>query len=42
VLAGPLGEALGAVEVLIGGCVIALAAFVLALLVRDVREVQRI
>ncbi len=41
-LAGPLGEALGAVEVLIGGCVIALAAFLLALLVRDVRDLQRV
>jgi MFS family permease len=42
VLAGPLGEALGATEVLIGGSVIALASLVGALLVRDVRALTRL
>jgi hypothetical protein len=42
VLAGPLGEALGATEVLIGGSVIAFAALVATLLVRDVRALTRL
>jgi MFS family permease len=42
VLAGPLGEALGATEVLIGGSLIALAALTGALLVRDVRALTRL
>jgi MFS family permease len=42
VLAGPLGEALGATEVLIGGSVIALASLVGALLVREVRALTRL
>jgi MFS family permease len=42
VLAGPLGEALGATEVLIGGSVLALAALGGALLVRDVRRLTRL
>lgn len=42
VLAGPLGEALGATEVLIGGSAIALAALGGALLVRDVRTLTRL
>jgi MFS family permease len=42
VLAGPLGEALGATEVLIGGSLIALASLVGALLVRDVRALTRL
>lgn len=42
VLAGPLGEALGATEVLIGGSAIALAALGGALLVRDVRGLTRL
>jgi MFS family permease len=41
VLAGPLGETLGAVEVLAGGSALALLALVSALLVADVREVAR-
>jgi predicted MFS family arabinose efflux permease len=41
VLAGPLGEALGPVEVLAGGSILALAALVSALLVADVRKVAR-
>jgi hypothetical protein len=41
VVAGPLGEALGATEVLAGGAAIALAALVSALLVRDVRTLAR-
>jgi MFS family permease len=42
VLAGPLGEALGATEVLIGGSALALSALVGALLVRDVRALTRL
>ena len=42
VLAGPLGEALGAVEVLSVGSLIALAALAAALAVRDVRELRRL
>jgi hypothetical protein len=42
VLAGPLGEALGATEVLIGGSAIALAALGGTLLVRDVRGLTRL
>jgi MFS family permease len=42
VLAGPLGEALGATEVLIGGSLIALASLVGTLLVRDVRALTRL
>ena len=42
VLAGPLGEALGATNVLIGGSLIALASLVGALLVRDVRALTRL
>ena len=42
VLAGPLGEALGATEVLIGGSVIALVSLTSTLLVRDVRELTRL
>ena len=41
VLAGPLGEALGATEVLIGGSVIAFTALAATLLVRDVRALTR-
>jgi MFS family permease len=41
VLAGPLGEALGASEVLAWGGAISLAALVCALLVRDVRRLER-
>jgi hypothetical protein len=41
VLAGPLGEALGAVEVLAGGSALALLALVSALLVPDVRGFAR-
>jgi Major Facilitator Superfamily len=42
VLAGPLGEALGAVEVLSVGSLIALAALATALAVRDVRQLRRL
>jgi MFS family permease len=42
VLAGPLGEALGAVEVLAVGSAIALAALAGALLFRDVRNLARL
>ncbi len=42
VLAGPLGEALGAVEVVAVGSVLALAAFAASLLVRDVWRLERI
>jgi MFS family permease len=42
VLAGPLGEALGAVEVLSVGSAIALAALAGALLFRDVRNLARL
>src|SRR4051812_27943672 len=41
VLAGPLGETLGAVEVLAGGSAFALASLVSALLVTDVRALTR-
>jgi MFS family permease len=41
VLAGPLGEALGAVDVLAGGSLLALLALVATLLVRDVRGLRR-
>ena len=41
VLAGPLGEALGAVEVLAAGSALALVALVCALLVADVRGLAR-
>ena len=42
VLAGPLGEALGAVEVLGVGSALALAAFVAALFMRDVWALRRL
>jgi MFS family permease len=42
VLAGPLGEALGASEVVAVGSAIALAALLCAFLVRDVRELERL
>jgi MFS family permease len=42
VLAGPLGEALGATEVLLGGSLLALASLLGALLVRDVRALTRL
>jgi MFS family permease len=42
VLAGPLGEALGATEVLIGGSLIALVSLLGALSVRDVRTLTRL
>jgi Transmembrane secretion effector len=42
VLAGPLGEALGAVEVLSAGSAIALVALAGALLFRDVRDLRRL
>ncbi len=42
VLAGPLGEALGAVEVLSVGSLIALVALAGALAVREVRELRRL
>ena len=42
VLAGPLGEEFGAVEVLSVGSAIALAALAAALLVRDVRKLRRL
>jgi MFS family permease len=41
VVAGPLGESLGAVEVLATGSVLALVALVSALMVRDVRTLAR-
>jgi hypothetical protein len=41
-LAGPLGEALGAIEVLSVGSAIALAALAVALVVRDVRDLRRV
>ncbi|HEX4436162.1 MAG TPA: MFS transporter [Solirubrobacteraceae bacterium] len=41
-IAGPLGSALGAVPVMIGGSVLALVAFVLGLLPRDTRMLERI
>jgi MFS family permease len=41
-LAGPLGEELGAVEVLAGGSVLALVALVSSFLVRDVRTLARL
>jgi MFS family permease len=41
VLAGPLGEALGVTEVLIGGAVIAIAAQAAGLLVREVRTLPQ-
>ena len=41
VLAGPLGEAFGAVEVLAAGSALALGALVSALLVADVRRLAR-
>jgi MFS family permease len=42
VLAGPLGEALGASEVVAVGSAIALAALLCAFLVRDVRQLERL
>jgi hypothetical protein len=42
VLAGPLGEALGAVEVLSVGSALALASLAGALFVRDVRQLERV
>jgi len=42
VLAGPLGEALGESEVLAAGSLISLAALLCALLVRDVRQLERL
>jgi MFS family permease len=42
VLAGPLGERLGATEVLIGGSVLALVSLGSALTVRDVRALRRL
>jgi len=42
VLAGPLGEAFGAVEVLSVGSAVALAALAGALLFRDVRQLRRL
>jgi MFS family permease len=42
VLAGPLAEALGSVEVLIGGSVLALIAFALGLLPRQTRMLERL
>jgi MFS family permease len=42
VLAGPIGEALGASEVLAVGSAISLAALLGAFLVRDVRELERL
>jgi MFS family permease len=41
-IAGPLGSALGAVPVMVGGSVLALVAFVLGLLPRDTRMLERI
>jgi hypothetical protein len=42
VLAGPLGEALGASEVVAAGSAIALTALLCAFLVRDVRQLERL
>jgi MFS family permease len=42
VLAGPIGEQFGAVEVLVGGSAVALLALVSSLLVRDVRSLTRL
>jgi MFS family permease len=42
VLAGPLGEALGAVEVLVAGSVIAIAALAASLPVKDVWRLKRV
>ena len=42
VLAGPLGEALGASEVLAVGGAISLAALLCACFVRDVRQLERL
>jgi MFS family permease len=42
VLAGPLASALGAVEVLIGGSVLAFLAFALGLLPRETRRLERL
>ena len=42
VLAGPIGEQLGAVEVLVGGSAVALLALMSSLLVRDVRSLTRL
>ncbi|MCW3026326.1 MAG: major facilitator superfamily 1 [Solirubrobacterales bacterium] len=42
VLAGPLASALGAVEVLIGGSVLAFIAFALGLLPRQTRQLERL
>jgi MFS family permease len=41
-IAGPLGSALGAVNVLLGGAVLALVAFALGLLPRQTRTLQRL
>jgi hypothetical protein len=41
-LAGPLGEELGSVEVLVGGSALALAALLSSLLVKDVRSLARL
>jgi MFS family permease len=41
-IAGPLGSALGAVPVMVGGSILALVAFVLGLLPRDTRMLERI
>jgi MFS family permease len=41
-IAGPLGSVLGVVPVMIGGSVLALVAFVLGLLPRDTRMLERI
>ncbi|HEY4426918.1 MAG TPA: MFS transporter [Solirubrobacteraceae bacterium] len=42
VLAGPLASALGAVEVLVGGSVLAFLAFALGLLPRETRRLERL
>lgn len=42
VLAGPLADAIGAVEVLVGGSLIAITALALALLPRETRMLERI
>jgi MFS family permease len=42
VLAGPLGERLGATEVLVGGSLLALLSLTCTLAVRDVRSVRRL
>jgi MFS family permease len=42
VLAGPLGERLGATEVLVGGSALALISLTCALAVRDVRSLRRL